>query len=575
MKIGERLQKHLVALGLALAMLVVSALTAPAQGVSRDEGVYFVAGEMYGQWWRDAASAPAGALQRIDRWYEVNHEHPGLAKGLFGLTHWFLHDVTRWTGNTQGFRFGAFLFAMFLTYLLSILGWDLCSRAGVRRSAALFGAIGTPLAFWLVPRHFFHAHIAVFDMPVTALWLGTVYAYWRSLRSKRSEPIVEGGGDSILGTLEATAVVRVGRVRIRWSIATGILFGLAISVKHNAWFIPPLCLIHFLFTRGGVWLVGTWRDRLRSTPVAFFAMALLGPAVFIATWPWLWRDPYGRFLAYVQFHTHHEHYSWLYLGEVMRKPPFPILYPFVVTALTVPAGLLAAMTGGLLHAALRFFRSLRERSSDWGDELLFGANAIFPIILIALPQVPHFGGVKHWLPAMPFLAVLGVRALLSAGIAILPKRPLLLAAPALALALVPALWATAHVHPYGTAAYNELAGGAPGAATLGMQRQFWGDDMVGILDALNAHAMPGARVWFQEASYDDVRAYQRDGRLRSDLGYMEGPDAAQVSVYHYHQEFRDKEFSTWNAFGTERPVDGLYLDEVPLIVVYARAGAWR
>ena len=48
-----------------------------------------------------------------------------------------------------------------------------------------------------------------------------------------------------------------------------------------------------------------------------------------------------------------------------------------------------------------------------------------------------------------------------------------------------------------------------------------------------------------------------------------------MSVYHYHQEFRDKEFSTWTQFRTERPVDGVYLDEVPLIELYARPSAWR
>ncbi len=142
-------------------------------------------------------------------------------------------------------------------------------------------------------------------------------------------------------------------------------------------------------------------------------------------------------------------------------------------------------------------------------------------------------------------------------------------------ALAPALWAVVHVHPYGTAAYNELAGGAPGAASLGMQRQFWGDNMVGALEALNERAVPGARVWYQEASWTAVRAYQRDGRLRADLRWANGPEAADISVYHYHQEFRDKEFSTWTQFRTARPVYGVYLDEVPLIEVYARAGAWR
>jgi len=40
----------------------------------------------------------------------------------------------------------------------------------------------------------------------------------------------------------------------------------------------------------------------------------------------------------------------------------------------------------------------------------------------------------------------------------------------------------------------------------------------------------------------------------------------------WHREFRDREPETWNAYGTRRPATGLYLDEVPQVVVYARPG---
>ena len=37
---------------------------------------------------------------------------------------------------------------------------------------------------------------------------------------------------------------------------------------------------------------------------------------------------------------------------------------------------------------------------------LVGLNAVAAILIISHPQVPHFGGVKHWLPSMPFLGIL-------------------------------------------------------------------------------------------------------------------------------------------------------------------------
>ena len=43
-------------------------------------------------------------------------------------------------------------------------------------AAVLFGAL---------PRVFFHAHLACFDVPVAALFVTTAYAYARSLESGR------------------------------------------------------------------------------------------------------------------------------------------------------------------------------------------------------------------------------------------------------------------------------------------------------------------------------------------------------------------------------------------------------
>jgi hypothetical protein len=564
-----------VAIGWAIATFTVAAATAPAQGIGRDEGVYLAAAESYAAWLPAALRAPRRALALADARFASNHEHPPLAKELYGLTHALFTDALGVAGHVQGARIGAFAFAALLSLALSLLAFEVDGLAG---------ALIAPALFWAAPRHFYHAHPAALDLPIAALWLATVATYRQSLAA--AEP----------------------RRRRAWGLATGALFGAAIAVKHNGWFLPPLLLAHFVATRWPALRRAEWADRARALPVAFPAMAVLGPVVLLASWPWLWHHTAARFSEYVAFHLQHENYSWHYLGRVMREPPFPVEYPFVVTALTVPGAVAFAMACGFAHGAWRLARAVRKglrgRASipstaaapgpgraeappvpDASDELLLLLNALFPIALIAWPTVPHFGGVKHWLAAMPFLALLGARALHAAARTLAPRRAGALTAGLAALALAPALAAIAHVHPYGTAAYNELAGGAPGAAALGMQRQFWGDDVVGALDAVNAHARPGARVWWQETARSAVAAWQRDGRVRRDLAWVDGPEEADVSIWHYHQEFRDKEYRTWTAFGerplrgdpprSPAPVAGVYLDEVPLVQVYARDGSWR
>jgi 4-amino-4-deoxy-L-arabinose transferase-like glycosyltransferase len=534
-----------IALCWGAAVLVFAAATSPAVGISRDESVYVEAGSSYARFWREALRTPGQALELADRHYAWNHEHPGLAKGVFGATRTLLADGLGWTGEVQGSRYGAFLFAAFLAVVLALWGFDLAGPLG--------GAL-SPALFFLVPRHLHHARSAVLDLPVSALWLATTYAFWRSTSASRGRLSTAG-----------------------WSTATGLLFGAALATKHNAWFLPPVLL--------SAWLLGSIRGRQRGgeapqeggNPWAFASMAVLGPLVLVASWPWLWHRTLARIRDWLGYHLHHENYPWMYLGELLREPPFPASYPFVITALTVPAAILVAMVGGVAQAGSRIASAWRGKapSVSLPTEWLLLLSGLIPIALIAWPTVPHFGGVKHWMPAMPFLALLGARALVTAGRLLWPARAALVTGVLAFLALAPAAWQVAHVHPFGTAAWNEIAGGAPGAASMGMQRQFWGDDLVAVLPALNAHAVPGARVWFQEATSLAAKQYQRDGKLRPDLAIASGPEDADVSIWQYHQEFRDREFRTWTEFRNARPVAGAYLDEVPLVQVYARPGAWR
>jgi hypothetical protein len=534
-----------IATAWAAGLLLVAAATSPAVGISRDESVYVEAGASYARFWGEALRSPRRALELADRHYAWNHEHPGLAKGIFGATRTLFSGVLGWAGEVQGSRYGAFLFAALLALVLALWGFDLAGPLG--------GALA-PALFFLVPRHFHHVHAAVLDLPVSALWLATTYAFWRSTSASRGRLSTAG-----------------------WAMATGLLFGAALATKHNAFFLPSVLL--------AAWLLGSIRGRQREAvdhdrgggPWAFAAMAALGPLVLLASWPWLWHHTLPRIRDWLGYHLHHENYPWMYFGELLREPPFPVSYPFVITALTVPAAILVAMLGGVAQAGGRIVAAWRGRATSVSlpTEWLLLLNAIVPIALIAWPTVPHFGGVKHWMPAMPFLALLGARALVTAGRLLSPARPALVTSLLAVLALAPAAWQVAHVHPFGTAAWNEIAGGAPGAASMGMQRQFWGDDLVAVLPELNAHAVPGARVWFQEATTLAVKQHQRDGKLRQDILAASGPEDADISIWQYHQEFRDREFRTWTEFRNARPVAGAYLDEVPLVQVYARPGAWR
>ena len=303
------------------------------------------------------------------------------------------------------------------------------------------------------------------------------------------------------------------------------------------------------------------------------AMATIAPAIFYLHWPYLWHHPVDRTAWYLRFHATHNHYAWFYLGQLLRAPPFPLDYVLIKTALTVPTALFVPMVLGFIAAT---WRMLKRRSMLL--ESLIVANAIVSIAIISHPQVPHFGGVKHWFPSMPFLAILAASSIdrcahvLSAFVkGRFGDARAILVQPALALlTLSSGAIATARGYEFGTSAYSELAGGAPGAASLGMQRQYWANNLTGVLPWLNANVRANDRIFLHENHGGQISDYQRNGMLRSDLRFVGSAFEADWVVYQYHQEFREHEFNAWQAFGTQKPVYGLYVDETPQIVVYKR-----
>jgi len=244
----------------------------------------------------------------------------------------------------------------------------------------------------------------------------------------------------------------------------------------------------------------------------------------------------------------------------------------VVTALTLPLPIFVLFATGTVRAVWGLW--LRKLDSL---HVLLLLNGLFPLMLISWPTVPHFGGIKHWMPGLPYLAVLAAEALIATAVTLaawLRKRELelTLSYTVAALVLLPGVIGAVHIDGYGESFYNELAGGGAGAAELGMQRQFWSNNVTGVLDWLNHNAPQGATVQFHEVTQGSYGAYRDNGMLRPDIRFSLSPQNSQLAAYQYMQEFRDQEYQIWNAFGTNEPVDGHYLDEAPDITVYRRPG---
>ena len=438
---------HVIGIGIGAVYVTWLMRTARSLGFARDEGFYFHAASDYARWFELFFRAPAEAMARpaIDASWATNHEHPALMKSLFALSFMYLHEKWKLIDDAStAFRFPGMVMggiAMWVTYLFA-------ARAFSRRAGVI-----AALLLGLMPNVFYHAHLACFDVPIMAMWVACIYVYWRSLQ--------EGG--------------------FWWALASGVMYGLTLETKHNAWILPAVFIPHAIMV-GLKERKSSPRGKV-SFPSSLLAMATIGPLVFYWLWPWLWNDTLPRLQEYVNFHLNHEYYNIEFLHRNYFSPPSPKAYAPVMIAATVPTiTLILYATGTLerLRAMVRRFvprpgeaasPSLADQPRDRAltDVLLFLAFCA-PLAVFFLPKTPIFGGTKHWMPAYPFLAIFAGRGFDRVAAAMHRALPKLQTAAqrfgaelALGALIVMAPFAvTQHSHPFGLSAYVPIVGGTAG-----------------------------------------------------------------------------------------------------------------
>ncbi|MSP17098.1 MAG: hypothetical protein EXR73_10915 [Myxococcales bacterium] len=560
-----------IAAALVIAVTATTLAAATQQGVNRDEAIYMESGEQYVAW---AEHALSGALARplsarsIDRYFDTNAEHPPLMKLLSGLSWRALHKCecaseSRWHPAPARLDSGRHLTLPLLSEITAFrlptaLAFGLLAGGVYLFFLAAFGgragALAAALLTVLQPRAAFHAQTAAFDLPAATLWLLTTFAYFHALGAER---------------------------RNRAALGVGVLYGLFLATKLQSFFLPFALGAHWLFLAVRAHRAGSPRPTLRP----LVAMATIAPLVLIALWPHLWHDGITRFGRYLAFHWQHVHYNFEYLGTNYNNPPFPWHEPLGMLVTTAPVVLLALAAAGVLAAAGTLAAGARRSSApapttDRAPLLLLLSSALVPIAPFFTGSTPIFGETKHWLATMPFLAIaagLGFEAITRRIADEWSLAPRARAAVTAALLLVTALPAAAEVvrsHPYGLSHYNALAGGAPGGADLGMNRQFWGYSVRGLLDEWNRTLPKGTRIYPHDWNHPSYLLYLRDGLLRSDLVEtgleMPAISRSDVAVVIHELHFNKYEYMIWNAYGHARPDRVLSLDGVPLVTVYRR-----
>lgn len=537
----ERPDRNDAAIAGALGLLYVTVLlrTSASVGYARDEGFYSYAAGAVERWFElfgKEGAEPFGQAA-IDAHFGPVHEHPGLMKTLFALSRHFLHEGLGFFPDPgTALRFPGMLMAGIAVGVLYLWG-----RQAAGRPAGVVAA----LAFALMPHVFFHAHLACLDLGAAAMWLVTSYLYYRAYAERR----------------------------LGFVIAAGVAYGLFLDTKHNAWLLPfalvaHLALVRFVERRRGVTREGP------LVPPALLSVLVLGPPVFFAVWPWIWFSTGERLAEWVRFHLGHDYYNMAFLGHTYWEPPMPRLYAWLMTLGTVPAITLVLAGLGLFDSARAALRKDDTQRFSLDTFWLVGLGVSYAPWLST--DTPIFGGTKHWITAYPFLALFAGRGFTLLAAKVTSLHDALRARPNAVRGLLGAslvtgpLVMTLTAHPFGLSFYGPLLGGASGAASLGMNRSFWGYTTGSLTDVLNRRARPNATVYLHDTAAQSWELLRADGKVRPDLRGTLAISASSLALYHHEDHMQRVEYQTWVDYGTVQPVAMRLYDGVPVVWLYER-----
>jgi hypothetical protein len=457
--------KWAVVVGVLTATLLIA--TAGDIGITWDEPAYIAASGSYNAWFHQLIFGPHGVLNQsvVDHAWIVNSEHPPLDKTVSGLVwlaarHIFDDLLAHRLTNIL-------LISITVAMLYQMMALELGQVAGWATVAALL----------LMPRFFFHAHLASLDVPAACMIVIVTYVFWQTKES----------------------------ARFRHTLLLAVVFGLAIATKVNAAFVLPTLFLWVLLFRRKSYLV-----------IRLLLAGVLGIFVFIGIWPWLYYDTVNRFRDYLDFFlVYHKRIGQFFQGRT--QTPAPWYFPFVITWAVIPLGTTILYFLGILRG---FFRR-RDRAFC----AMLALNALVPLLVLASGKSLVYDDDRLFMPTFPFLAALAgmgfswLVVLLKAFFQRL-RRPgfavALSAAAAIGFLITPILGIVTF-YPHYLSYYSESVGGLPGATKLGLETTYWAESFKEAVDYINRNAKPGDSVWVEPATYDILVYDQLHGILRDDV----------------------------------------------------------
>lgn len=348
--------------------------------------------------------------------FYVNHVpggHPPISDILSSVFNRVLFGQLRLINDIDAYRvYGVFLSAC----LVGLLFYWLSNTYG--RVAGLLAS----LSLSLYPLFWSESHFNTEkDVPETVFWSFFIYSLWKGVRGKN----------------------------VKWILTSGVFFGLALGTKFNILFSAFIIVPWFIF------LLITNQIKISEAikNISFGIIAtLIGVALFIGTWPYLWTDPIAKIGEVFNF----------YKGIGASGAHNINWYPLQWITYTTPLVILSLFMIGVGVAIYKIIKHKDDLA------LLILLWFMIPILREIAPGASFYGGIRQimeYIPAMAIIAGLGAQAVYNRY----TKKVTIIF---LAIAFVPITLKLISIHPNENVYFNPLIGGLSGAKAANIP--YWG-----------------------------------------------------------------------------------------------------
>ena len=251
------------------------------------------------------------------------------------------------------------------------------------------------------------------------------------------------------------------------------------------------------------------RKHGRKSIPTLIAYAVTAIIIMYLTWPYLWTNPLGNFIASIKTMSL---YPWsgqvLFNGQQFASTELPASYLPVLLGLQLTEPLWALTLIGVVVAGIR----LREKRELIELSILWLILPLFGFIVMRTALYDNFRQVFFILPPLFWLAGIAIEQV---------KRPAFQMA-LIVLAALPGIVDGIRLHPYEYIYYNRFIGGVDGAQGR-FELDYWGASYREAAEFVNTTAPANATVWIEGPSQlfelyarEDLKLYSTHEADRAD-----------------------------------------------------------